>query len=143
VIDTRPRRRGTALWLLAAVLLFATLAWGRSNKAQPQRSGALDGTKWSVTITPLAKGEKPVADKLVFDRGMFDSTACHQYGFGKAAYTAKREKGATSFTSTTRNAKEEIIRWQGKVMGQKISGTMTWRAKQGAAKNYKFAGAKA
>jgi hypothetical protein len=129
--------------------ISGTMVWkdakGSSQEAafsgkQQTATGMLDGTRWSVELK--TEGEKPMPDTLVFEQGMFDSIACHQYGFGKGPYDAKKKGMAATFTAFTTSAREGMMEWSGEVTGDKISGAMTWHPTKGKAKKFTFTGTK-
>ena len=91
-------------------------------------ASALDGKTYVVQLSTADQGA--IEDKLIFDKGVFDSTACHPKGFQAAPYTATQDvDGTTSFSATTTNG-EAAIRWEGQVTGDKIEGT-AWMTEPG------------
>jgi hypothetical protein len=105
---------------------------------------ALDGTRWSVTVTPdtAAKkaGEKPSKDTLIFKDGQLTSTACVKYGFAPSAYTATGTSTKASFQAEQTSAKEGKTSWSGHATEGTITGTMTWTKQNGQTLQYTFSG---
>ncbi len=102
--------------------------------------GRLDAAKWKVELMP--EGGEPMPDTLAFRRGMFDSIACHQYGFGWGPYDAKKVDGATTFTAFTISPDQGMMMWTGEVKGDAISGTLDWYPAKGKEKKLTFRGTK-
>jgi hypothetical protein len=112
---------------LAAALVMAVVSI--SVAAYNNAKGPLDGSKWQVSLA--FKGQKPQADTLNFAKGRFESIACRPYGFGTAAYGARKLKSGWSFWAITKSHKEGTMHWTGKVVGDKISGTVQWQTAKG------------
>ena len=129
--------------LALAVSVAGLAAQKGGGKAKPAKKSMLAGSKWQVDLTPPGKGAKAMPDTLTFEKGMFDSSACHAYGFGNGAYKAKKAKAGMDFTAATKSAKEGKMSWSGKTEGSKISGTMMWQKKKGRAQKFTFSGRKA
>ncbi len=125
-----------AIAALAVALAAAAVVAG----AKEMKGSPLDGTKWQVTM--MAKGEKPMPDTLTFGKGRFDSIACHPYGFGTAAYKAKKVGNDWKFRAVTRSAKEGTMHWKGKVTGGKISGAIVWKNAKGEITKMTYSGKK-
>jgi len=127
---------GTLLWKPATGAPKTMTFSGTRHAAK----GMLDATTWKVDLN--AAGQKPMPDTLVFGKGVFDSKACHTYGFGKGPYNATRKGENTSFAAFTTSASQGMMAWNGEVKGDKVSGTMTWYPTKGAAKTFSFEGTK-
>lgn len=129
-------RRTTGSVLAAlAVLVFAGVTF-----AGVQKATSLDGKSFEVQLVKDGStGGTP--DTLSFDDGMFDSSACHPYGFGKSTYTAKSSEDAISFQvhATSKDNKSEEI-WNGVVRGEQIHGTVKMTDPKGTVTRYKFTG---
>ena len=101
----------TAAFALCA--MAGTLAW-----AAP---GPLDG---KVFVGEAGEKGKPADEKdvITFADGKFHSSACDQYGFNKAEYTARTEGDATIFEVTTVSEKEGQLKWKGTIKDGKAEG---------------------
>lgn len=89
-------------------------------------AGILDGMVFVGHVGP--KGSKANGeDEVVFQDGQFLSTSCSKYGFGSAPYTAFRKDNYINFTAVTHSPKNGQIHWHGKVVGEKIEASYTWR----------------
>lgn len=116
------RRRIGKLGLV--LLLLSVLP---SRAASPAASaGPLDGKSFAGETGEVGKavGEK---DGFIFKEGTFRSTACDQYAFKEAPYTATRNAdGSISFTAKANSPKEGKMDWKGTVKGEAIDGTVSW-----------------
>jgi hypothetical protein len=74
---------------------------------------------------------------------MFDSSACHAYGFGKSVYTAHSMGKAITFQVRATSKDKSKETWNGTVEGNNIHGTVKMTDPQGKVKNYTFKGMKA
>jgi hypothetical protein len=148
---TKSRRSGAMEWKgkVEGGAISGTMTWQQASGAPKEITfsgmrhkpeGALDASKWKAEL--MTEGQKPMPDTLAFGRGMFDSKACHKYGFGWGPYNAKKEGENTSFTAFTVSATDGMMMWMGEVKGEAVSGTMTWYPTQGEAKKFTFSGAK-
>ena len=137
-------------WVLAVgVMILGWSLWSGPVQAKSQMasSASLEGSKWSVTITPDAaavkQGQKPSKDTLIFKAGKLTSTACVKYGFLASPYTsAAAQTGAWSFTTEQTSPKEGKMSWMGEASGNLVKGTMTWTKGDGSVLNYTFEGKK-
>ena len=121
--------------LPAALLLLAGLIAGPPAYA----GGALDGRSFAGALG--AQGKTPGdADRFLFERGGFRSTACEAYGFGGAPYTATVDGDEIRFHATTSSAAEGTMEWTGTVRGGRLEGTILKRKGGGAAQTWWFRG---
>jgi len=121
--------KAIAIATVGAFLVVAALA---AN--QP-----LDGRTFEVTLTQ-ADGTS-AADTLVFAEGTLDSTACHEYGFGPAAYLATlKDGGVISFESTAESKDGGTNHWRGRVDGNGVQGTLEYTDGKGQLTTYRFEG---
>ena len=93
-------------------------------------AGALDG---KVFVGELVKsGEKSGdKDRLSFEGGKFVSSACVQYGFHEAAYTATEKDGVITFTANPTNADGETMSWTGTITEGAVECTAVHKSKSG------------
>lgn len=125
-------RRRILSSLVIALLASAPLAVGAPS------AGSLDGRTFKVTLTQPDGKQNP--DTLAFASGTFDSEACHAYGFGKAAYRAKKDGAAVVFDAVTTSATEGKGAWKGKVDGSRIEGTVDFTDPAGKVNSMRFEG---
>jgi len=106
---------------LVAMFLFISIT-PLSALAANAEGAKLDGKVFTGVVGE--KGDKKGdPDNFEFVAGKFHSTACDQYGYTSAPYSAnmKNEK-ATTFSSTTKNEAGDTITWSGVVENDKIKG---------------------
>lgn len=138
--------------MMAVVGLMAmmTVAGFAANQTQPltkAMGGALDGTKWSVKVTPdeasSGKGEKVYDDVLVADGGLVTMSECLKWGFRPSKYTTQQAGEGWSFRTEQTSKKEGTSIWTADIAGDTITGKMVWTKKDGTVLNYTFEGKKA
>jgi hypothetical protein len=123
------KRTAIVLLLLAAACLAAGVAG----------SHLLDGKTYVGDSSQKGKEEKQ-KDTLIFEKGTFRSTACDQYGFTAAPYTAKKEGGVITFTADSTSEKEGKNHWEGTVTDNSVQATLTWTKEGQAPIEYTFTG---
>lgn len=99
------------------VIAFGVLI---GNTAFANQPAALDGKTFTGEVGDKGKAGDP--DKFIFTNGKFHSTACDQYGYTDAPYTAISKDGKTTFTSITKNKDGDTITWNGTVTKNSIDG---------------------
>lgn len=138
--------------MLAMVALMAmmTVAGFAATQTQPQTkapAGALDGTKWSLKVTPdaasAAKGEKAFDDVLVADGGLITMSECLKWGFKPSKYTTEQAGSGMTFRTEQTSKKEGSSVWTADIAGDKITGKLVWTKKDGTVLTYTFDGKKA
>lgn len=124
--------RAAFLAAVCGLALFAT--------ALPALAGGpLDGRTFTGQTGEQGK-DTGDAEDFVFANGTFDPLACHEWGFGAAAYRATAEGDAISFEAEHTNADGDRMQWVGRVVGDELSGTMTYWHGDDPAKEYWFRG---
>ena len=100
---------------------------------------ALDGRTYTgdLKMGDDAKGDP---DTFIFKAGTFRSTACDEYGYESAPYTATEKDGVTTFHSQTKNKSGATMNWEGKIVKEKVSGTAVMKTASGEATNATFSG---
>lgn len=122
----------------SAAFLFVVLGVSLAPLGCKKKGGDLDGKTFQVTVTdPQGKGEP---DTITFAAGQLDSVGCQKYGFPKAPYKVTKSGSAVTFSSEAKSAKEGMNKWEGKVEGDKIEGTLVWTKPGQAPISYKFNG---
>lgn len=135
---------------VAGLMAMMTVPGFAATQTQPQTKamgGALDGTKWSVKVTPDAmaagKGEKTFDDVLVADGGLVTMSECIKWGFRPSKYTTEQAGSGWSFRTEQTSEKEGTSIWTADIAGDTISGKLVWTKKDGTVLNYAFEGKKA
>jgi len=85
---------------------------------------SLDGRRFDGVVLERGKTSGD-ADTLIFDKGLFRSTACDRYGYGSGPYRASVAGDTVSFEAETESAQYGRLRWAGHIRGEKLDGTMT------------------
>lgn len=104
---------------LAALALCAALVPAEAAAQQ----GPLDGRVFVGDAGEKGKAADEKGDVITFAAGMFHSSSCDQYGYGKGAYRASAAAGGTTFEAETRSEKDGRLVWKGTVTGDSIEGT--------------------
>jgi hypothetical protein len=92
-------------------------ATGHDHADKP---GLLDGNSYRGMFIEKGKTSGD-DDTLTFSGGRFHSSACDQYGYGDAAYTAIAQGDAVHFDVETRSPRYGKLIWKGIVKGDKLS----------------------
>jgi len=116
---------------LVVIALFGCIA------SYAQQSG-LDGRQFKILLATT--GTADTKETLVFDNGMMDPLDCHQWGFTATAYQAKNAAGMSTFRVICKTEKEGTMSWEGKVTGDTIEGSVSWKKEGQAPIYYTFKG---
>ena len=95
-----------------------------SAQASTPTSSLLDGRRFEGVVLERGKTAGD-ADTLIFERGLFRSTACDRYGYGDGPYSARASGDGLAFEAETESAQHGKLRWAGIVRGEKLDGTLT------------------
>ena len=137
------RRLASMAFCVAALSIGGQQVMAARQASTPS---GLDGTRWSVQVTPDAaaakQGEKSSKDTLSFKDGKLTSTACGKYGFASSAYNGTQTGAMWSFSTEQVSKKAGKTAWSGEANGEAIRGTMTWMKKDGSTLRYTFTGRK-
>ena len=137
------RRTLVLVGLLALAVAPAVMAAAQTQAM----GGALDGTKWTVKVTPddaaMKKGEKVFDDVLVMDGGYVTMSECVKWGFKASKYATAKSGEGWSFQTEQTSDKEGKSTWTADVMGDAVKGKMVWTKSDGTVLNYMFEGKKA
>ena len=87
-------------------------------------SSLLDGRRFEGVVLERGKASGD-ADTLIFDKGLFRSTACDRYGYGDGPYRTSASGDGLAFEAETESAQYGKLRWAGTVRGEKLDGTLT------------------
>ena len=108
----------TALFVLPAALVGA--------QASP-----LEGKVFVAEAGEKGKAADEKNDVITFKDGKFHSSACDQYGYGKADYKANAQGDTIAFEVETKSEKDGRLVWKGTVKGDQIEGNFTHYRKGG------------
>lgn len=105
--------------------------------------GPIDGTAWDVKVKQdgwFHWGSE--RDTLVFHKGKLVVAGAVGKGYSPALYEARDEAQGTVFEAVLDEPSRDAIEWSGRVEGDRISGVVIVRARDGRAVRYAFSGAK-
>jgi hypothetical protein len=108
------------LRLLASPLLAAALVAAPHAVAQ---TASLDGRAFVADAGEKGKPADEKGDVVTFSGGMFHSSSCDQYGYGKGAYKASQAGDTIQWEAETTSEKDGRLVWKGTVRGSEIEGT--------------------
>jgi hypothetical protein len=100
---------------------------------------SLDGKSFEGTVK-LAGAAEGDPDTLVFDAGIFESTACTKFGFAKSEYAQSNDAGGVAFQATAQADGGAQMNWSGTVEGDIARATATWSKPGEPARTYEFEG---
>ena len=135
-------RRLIVTQAMLIVMLVPALAASQTAPALP-----LDGTTWSVRVTPdeaaTKKGDAPFDDILVFNNGHVAMSECLKYGFKASKYSA--EKTQDGWTVSTEQVSEKAGKsvWDMAISGDVLKGTLVSTKLDGTVLKYAVEGKKA
>ena len=102
---------------------------------------------WRITLSPdkatAERGEKEFNDTISFADGKFSSSALAKKGFKPAKYQGDFEEREAEFDLDQESQSEGIVIWIGEIRGEKITGRIQWKKKDGRNLFFNFTGAKA
>lgn len=103
----------------AVVVDFQGMLDYAAGHVHAEASGPLDGKSFHGEF--IEKGNTSGdPDTLIFAEGRFRSSACDQYGYGDAAYTAIAEGDGFRFDAETRSPRYGKLIWSGTVKGDQL-----------------------
>jgi hypothetical protein len=119
-----PRRQACA-WIGAVVspTLLPTAS------AQGGAEALLEGRRFDTTAGLVGKPMHVPSDILSFQAGLFHSSDCDQYEYGKGRYSARSEGDAVHFEAETTSPSYGRNVWKGVVRGQAIEGEFVFHRK--------------
>ena len=134
------------LLMTAIVATTLTLA-AAANETAPTAKAPLDGTAWTVKVTPdeaaTKLGDKPFDDILMFSTGRVSMSECLKYGYKPSRYTTVKSGEGWTVTTEQVSEKDGKTVWNAAIAGDTITGTLVSTKKDGSVRNYTFEGKKA
>ena len=109
---------------------FATLFAMPATQVFAQ-AASLDGKAFVAEAGEKGKAADEKNDTISFKDGKFHSSACDQYGYGKADYKASAQGNTITFEVETKSEKDGRLVWKGTVNGDQIEGNFTHYHKGG------------
>lgn len=103
----------------ASLALLVATHWPRSAAA----NDALDGRRFDTKAGMVGKEAHVPSDILSFAGGLFHSSDCDQYEYGKGRYSSSTEPdGSIRFEAETVSRSYGRNVWKGRVQGRSIEG---------------------
>jgi hypothetical protein len=128
---------------ILSTIVFLTGAFYTSSQAQ---STELDGKTFHIKLKIVEGNPKAgstwIDDVLVFKKGNLNSQfMTKREGFPPAPCEIKIDSGekTITFSASHKNKSVSDIKWEGKIIGDKIEGTAVWTNIQGP-RTYSFTG---
>lgn len=137
----RPRRRVFLASAARGALGASITAFARPASAQgaapaplpasalSEAQRALEGRRFDTTAGLVGKVAHVPSDILSFKDGLFHSSDCDQYDYGKGRYTARTEGDAVTFEAETSSPTYGRNVWKGTVRGNAIEGEFVFHRK--------------
>ena len=103
--------------------------------------GPIDGSAWDVKVKQdgfFHWGSKK--ETLVFHGGKLVVAGAVSQGYAPTLYEARDEENGTAFAAILDEPSREAIEWNGHVNGDRISGIVIVRARDGRVVRYAFSG---
>jgi hypothetical protein len=142
-------RRSTLkiLQLAIVAVFFGCLHSFADGKASSAGGVILQGTFWRITAAPddasAKSGAEKFNDTISFADGKFSSAALARKGFKPAKYQGDFEEREAEFDLEQESQTEGIAIWIGELRGEKITGRLQWKKKDGTNLFFNFTGSKA
>ena len=124
-IERRVSRRASVVWLVAT----SVAVMGPPLHAQGPANEGLDGRRFDTTAGMVGKPAHVPSDILSFDAGLFHSSDCDQYEYGKGRYTSRREGDTIHFEAETESPTYGRNVWKGTIRGNTIEGEFVFHRK--------------
>jgi hypothetical protein len=89
-----------------------------------QTNQSLDGRRFDgVVLEPghVAGDEEHIS----FGQGLFHSSACDAFGYAPGPYSATPDGDGLAFVADTESPQYGRLHWSGRVVGDKLDGTLT------------------
>lgn len=108
------------------------------------RAEALDGTQWTIKVTPDAEakaaGESEFDDELSFADDKVTMSECVKFGFAASVYLTSGPADARHWNTIQHSAAEGVANWSGTVKGDVMTGKLAWAKRDGTKLVYTFTG---
>ena len=94
----------------------------------------LDGSEWTIQLSPATGTGKPQTDTLKFERGTITSKWCSKEGFAASNYTlSAQDAGHAEWQTNQSNPDGHVASWRGEISGNAMSGALNKRTPDGHA----------
>ncbi len=116
-----PSNRAVTIGIVFLISSIQALWVGAPLAAQ----GTLDGLRFQGQTGEQGKGDHH-EDVITFDKGLFRSLDCENWGFGPAPYTVKQDGGVYHFSATLRSEDRGTLAWRGTIRGDAAEASFRW-----------------
>lgn len=120
--NAAPHRRRTAL--LLTLLLWAPLIATSAEDAIALQA-LLDGRHFAGQ-TGAVGAAADHNDVLHFERGLFTSDTCREYGFAPAPFRVRRDGDDLLFHAITLSPDHGRMEWRGRISGRRAEASYSW-----------------
>lgn len=135
------------LALIIGTILFCVCHSLAGEKPNPTETVTLEGCSWKITAAPdeasSKSGAKQFDDTISFANGKFKSATMAAKGFRPAKYRGDFEEREAEFDLEQESDDEGIVIWIGEVRGEKMTGRLQWKRRDGVNLFFNFSGARA
>jgi hypothetical protein len=111
-------------------------------KAIAQAKEALNGTSWSIQVSPMAaEGGSPTQDKLDFVKGKLTSQKLSGEGYSSSNFTVTLKGNGTTVWETMQSKPDKSVAfWRGELRGETVRGVLSKRQPEGSMVDFAFSG---
>ena len=111
-------------WVTRTCVMSFVLIVSASNPSNTQAAvGALDGRAFIADAGERGKAADEKGDVITFADGVFHSSLCDKWGYGKGDYKVTGSAEAINFEAETVSAKDGRLKWKGTIKGDTIEGS--------------------
>ena len=101
----------------------------------------LDGTQWTLQLTPRNEKAKPKHDTISFDVNKVASERLSKSGYGNSNYSLTIGGNKVAAWETMQSdEKDGVVFWRGEFDGSMVRGMVTERPAKGRSEDYTFSG---
>lgn len=128
--DASAARRTRRAWCLDACRSTALVLLAGSWVGRATAQASLEGRRFDTQAGMVGKPAHVPSDILSFADGLFHSSDCDQYEYGKGKYTSSVEAdGSIRFEAETVSPTYGRNTWKGRVVGRSIEGEFVFHRK--------------
>lgn len=116
-----------ASWMTrSCVLSFALIVYVLNPSHAQAAAGALDGKAFIADAGERGKAADEKGDVITFADGVFHSSLCDKWGYGKGEYKVTGGTESINFEAETVSAKDGRLQWKGTIKGDIIEGSFIY-----------------
>ncbi len=123
-------RSGRRVWCLDACRAAAAVLFGSVWLHRAEAGDGLEGRRFDTRAGMQGKDAHVPSDILSFAGGLFHSSDCDQYEYGKGRYTSRAgADGSIHFEAVTESPSYGRNEWKGVVHGRSVEGEFIFHRK--------------